>query len=210
MAPWGVRAARSSRWTRCSPSFGPPLGDEESGSEAGSDIQIVRRQIRTTWTTMDDGIDADDTTGRRNPTDPLRPAIPWWSSATNSWRPISTALSRRIKRALQDSQNELLDRLRKKGTAWSPDLLPPETEHLDSLTTAALPFLEEAADAGGTLVKGKAKRPSTDALLGVATELAESIVRPAASPAVRGGRTRGSRGGGGHRARRLGIPGVEG
>jgi hypothetical protein len=71
-----------------------------------------------------------------------------------------------------------LDKLRKKGTAWSPDLLPPETEHIDSLATAALPFLEEAADAGGLLVKGKAKRPSTDALLGIATELAESISVP--------------------------------
>ena len=50
--------------------------------------------------------------------------------------PLVTALSRRLKRTLQDSQNELLDRLRAKGTTWSADLLPEETEHLDAVTTA--------------------------------------------------------------------------
>ena len=92
--------------------------------------------------------------------------------------PIITGLSRRLKRALQDSQNELLDRLRAKGTTWSPELLPEETEHVDSVTTAALPLLEEAADAGATLVGMSKDRPSADALLGIAHELAESIVLP--------------------------------
>ena len=92
--------------------------------------------------------------------------------------PIVTGLSRRLKRALQDSQNDLLDQLRAKGTSWSPDLLPDETEHVDSLTTAALPLLEEAAAAGATLAGGSEDRPSADALLGIAHELAESIVLP--------------------------------
>ena len=92
--------------------------------------------------------------------------------------PIITGLSRRLKRALQDSQNELLDKLRAKGTVWSPELLPEETEHVDSVATAALPLLEEAADAGGTLAGASGERPSADALLGVAHELAEAIVLP--------------------------------
>ena len=92
--------------------------------------------------------------------------------------PIITGLSRRLKRALQDSQNELLDQLRAKGTVWSPELLPEETEHVDSVATAALPLLEEAADAGATLAGASEERPSADALLGVAHELAESIVLP--------------------------------
>ena len=66
--------------------------------------------------------------------------------------PIITGLSRRLKRALQDSQNDMLDKLRAKGTTWSPELLPDETEHVDSIATAALPLLEEAADAGASLV----------------------------------------------------------
>ena len=92
--------------------------------------------------------------------------------------PIVTGLSRRMKRALQDSQNDLLDQLRAKGTAWSPALLPDETEHVDSLTTAALPLLEEAADAGATLAGVSGGRPPAEALLGIAHELAESIVLP--------------------------------
>ena len=92
--------------------------------------------------------------------------------------PIIIGLSRRLKRALQDSQNDLLDKLRAKGTTWSPELLSEETEHVDSVTTAALPLLEEAADAGAALVGNSEERPSADALLGIAHELAESIVLP--------------------------------
>lgn len=92
--------------------------------------------------------------------------------------PIITGLARRLKRSLQDSQNDLLDKLRAKGTTWSTDLLPDETEHVDSFSTSALPFLEESADAGATLVGVSAERPSADALLGIAHELAEAIVAP--------------------------------
>ena len=92
--------------------------------------------------------------------------------------PIVTALSRRLKRSLQDNQNDLLDRLRAKGTTWSADLLPDETEQVDALVTSTLPFLEEAADAGAALVGNSKKRPSTDSLLAVAHELAETIVAP--------------------------------
>jgi hypothetical protein len=58
------------------------------------------------------------------------------------------------------------------------DLLPDETEHVDSFATSALPFLEEAADAGAVLVGNSKKRPSADALLQVAHQLAEGIVTP--------------------------------
>ncbi len=66
--------------------------------------------------------------------------------------PIVTALARRLKRALQDNQNDLLDRLRTKGTTWSTGLLPDETEQVDAIATATLPLLEEAADAGAAFV----------------------------------------------------------
>jgi DivIVA domain-containing protein len=92
--------------------------------------------------------------------------------------PIVTGLSRRLKRSLQDSQNDVLDQLRAKGTIWSADLLPDETEHVDSFATSALPFLEEAADAGATLVGNSKKRPSADALLAIAHQMAEAIVAP--------------------------------
>jgi len=92
--------------------------------------------------------------------------------------PIVVGLSRRLKRSLQDNQNDLLDKLRGKGTVWSADLLPDETEQVDSFATSSLPLLEEAADAGASLVGNSKKRPSADALLAVAHELAVAIVAP--------------------------------
>lgn len=93
--------------------------------------------------------------------------------------PIVKALARRLKRTLQDNQNELLDALRSKGFQWSPELLPDETEHVDSYTTAALPALEEAAEAGVTFAgMGASGVPGPDALLGIGHDLAESVVGP--------------------------------
>ncbi len=93
--------------------------------------------------------------------------------------PIMTALARRVKRTLQDEQNDLLDRLRAKGTTWSAGLLPDETEQVDSLSTAALPALEEAAEAGYAFTEAGAKGgPDQDAIVGIAHELAIAVVGP--------------------------------
>jgi len=92
--------------------------------------------------------------------------------------PIITGLARRLKRSLQDNQNDLLDRLRAKGTTWSIDLLPDETEQVDAISTAALPLLEEAADGGATFLGSAGARPPGDDLVAIAHELAESVVGP--------------------------------
>jgi DivIVA domain-containing protein len=93
--------------------------------------------------------------------------------------PIVTALSRRLKRTLQDSQNELLDRLRSNGSRWSADLLPPEVEHVDSYATAAMPALEQAAEAGAAFAgTGRTAGPGGDVLAGIAHQLADSVVGP--------------------------------
>lgn len=93
--------------------------------------------------------------------------------------PIVTALSRRLKRILQDSQNDLLDRLRSSGAGWSSELLPDQTEAIDSFATAALPALEEAAEAGVAFVGSEQVHgPRADVLIGIADELAESVVGP--------------------------------
>jgi hypothetical protein len=92
--------------------------------------------------------------------------------------PLVTGLSRRLKRLLQDNQNDLLDALRAKGATWSPDLLPDETEHLDAFSTAALPLIEEAADAGVALVGPDGTRPDGDTLVAVSHDLAEAVVGP--------------------------------
>jgi hypothetical protein len=93
--------------------------------------------------------------------------------------PLITALSRRLKRTLQDDQNDLLDRLRNNGSTWSPDLLPDEVEHLDAYSTAALAQLEHAASAGRLFVGDESKGgPLTEHVVSVAHDLATAIVGP--------------------------------
>lgn len=93
--------------------------------------------------------------------------------------PVITALSRRLKRTLQDDQNDLLDRLRNNGSSWSAELLPDEVEHLDAYATAALPQLEQAANAGRLFVGDESKGgPLSEHVVGVAHDLATAIVGP--------------------------------
>jgi hypothetical protein len=93
--------------------------------------------------------------------------------------PIVTALARRLKRTLQDTQNELLDGLRAKGATWSMDLLPSEVEHVDAVATAALPSLEQGAEAGVAFAEVEgAPGPKVDVLAGLAHTLAEEMVGP--------------------------------
>lgn len=93
--------------------------------------------------------------------------------------PVVKSLARRLKRTLQDDQNELLDGLRSKGSRWSVDLLPDLTEQTDAYATASLPILEEAAEAGVTFAGTKrASKLSVDELAGIGHELAEAVVGP--------------------------------
>ena len=127
---------------------------------------------------VDDADEPDAVGGVDEPDGPPEARHPLAVQRDELIAPIVTGLSRRLKRSLQDNQNDLLDKLRGKGVSWSVDLLPSETEHIDSFATCSLPFLEEAADAGISLVGNSKKRPSTDALLAVANDLSEAIVAP--------------------------------
>jgi DivIVA domain-containing protein len=93
--------------------------------------------------------------------------------------PLVKALARRMKRTLQDDQNDLLDRLRSANFRWSAEILPADPEHLDSYATAALPHLMEAGQAGASFVGSEGThRPLTDEVAKVAHELAEAVVMP--------------------------------
>ena len=120
----------------------------------------------------DEGAEDDEGDG------PPEPANPMAVRRDELLSPIVTGISRRLKRSLQDNQNDLLDRLRAKGTTWSTDLLLDEREHLDSVATSVLPLLEEAADAGCSFVGADGGRPDGDALVAIAHGLAESVVGP--------------------------------
>ncbi len=123
-------------------------------------------------------VETDEEAGRSGDDGPPEARHPLAVQRDELIAPIVTGLSRRLKRSLQDSQNDVLDQLRANGTIWSADLLPDGTEQVDSFATSALPFLEEAADAGASLVGNSKKRPSADSLLAIAHEMAEAVVAP--------------------------------
>jgi len=89
--------------------------------------------------------------------------------------PVVSTLARRLKRALQDDQNDILDRVRA-GGGWGPDVLPPTEEHEGRYVAAAIEHLTDAARSGATFAGGKPDdAPPVDAVAG---ELAAAIVVP--------------------------------
>lgn len=87
--------------------------------------------------------------------------------------PAETQLVRRVKRALQDEQNDVLDRLRTTRGVPSPaDVLVASTEHGNRYVAAALPLLADAARAAG----GAADvAPVDDLAAQLAADLTESL-----------------------------------
>ncbi len=69
--------------------------------------------------------------------------------------PVVSSLARRLKRALQDDQNDFLDRLRHAGR-WQPDILPDASDHEARFAAASRPHLLEAAKAGARFAEGGA------------------------------------------------------
>jgi hypothetical protein len=95
---------------------------------------------------------------------------------------LETSLARKLKRALQDEQNALLDRLR--SLKGSPErILPNAEEQPDRFAEAGRPLLEEAARGGIQLVKKAFGAPHT-AQLGsdVVEDLADELGRAIAEP----------------------------
>jgi len=146
-------------------------GSEGTGEQEEEGAEVTSEDVATA---QSDDAD-DDADGDHGPPEPSNPLA---VRRDELLAPIVTGLARRLKRSLQDNQNDLLDSLRAKGTTWSTDLLPDETEHLDSVTTAALPLIEEASDAGAAFIGADGERPDGDALVAIAHGLAESVVGP--------------------------------
>lgn len=63
--------------------------------------------------------------------------------------PVIAGLARRVKRALQDDQNDILDRIRSQG-GWKDGVLPEVSEHTSRYVSASSEMLAEAARAGAT------------------------------------------------------------
>lgn len=92
-------------------------------------------------------------------------------------QPISSSLTRRLKRELSDEQNEILAAITSvKGAVNSHDILPIPEDHLERYDDLVLPALGEASEAGGRLAGG---RPgSRTSVADLSSNLAESIVLP--------------------------------
>ncbi len=99
-------------------------------------------------------------------------------------RDIGSSLTRKLKRALQDEQNSLLDRLRSlKGPVTPASVLPDADEHPDHFADAGRPLLQQAAQAGA---QGASELCGSDAgNVAVAQhvdDLAEELGRAIAEP----------------------------
>ena len=87
--------------------------------------------------------------------------------------PVIAGLARRVKRALQDDQNDILDRIRSLG-GWKDGVLPDVSEHTGRYVTASTEMLTEAARAGATF-SGVAIE-IVDDVDGEAAKLADTVV----------------------------------
>jgi DivIVA domain-containing protein len=98
---------------------------------------------------------------------------------------IEASLARRLKRALQDEQNDLLDTLRNvRSQPTAAQVLPPRDAHAARFVKAGRPLLDHAAKAGAAFVNGALGHDGADhavepaELDDLATELAEAIIAP--------------------------------
>ena len=89
---------------------------------------------------------------------------------------ITPRLSRKVKRALQDEQNEILDGLRSRGSRSALDLLPRSEDQATRYRRAGAGLLEEAALAGARFISADASvRPEVGDLC---DDLAEALAAP--------------------------------
>jgi DivIVA domain-containing protein len=108
-------------------------------------------------------------------TEKAAPVDPFLVERDKLLTPVVSILVRRLKRALQDDQNDILDRVRA-GGGWGPDVLSSVEDHQRRYVTAALEHLKDAARSGASFAGGKPDdAPPVDT---IAEELAAAIVVP--------------------------------
>ena len=97
--------------------------------------------------------------------------------------PIVTAMARRLKRALQDDQNGLLDRLRKGPGTWTDDLLPQESTQRALYAKASSAALRDSMAAGIAFARsmvggrqGRSPNPDPRTVDAVTGELTSTVV----------------------------------
>jgi DivIVA domain-containing protein len=147
-------------------------GDSEPSPAATQAVPAA--EVGTDDSAAHDGPDASDSDGQGTPS-ALAAADPFLARRDEIIAPLVATLARRLKRALQDDQNDILDRLRAKG-GWAPEVLPSTDEHQQRYVAAAIGQLTDAAHAGAVFAGGKPDdAPAVDA---VAVALATDVIGP--------------------------------
>ncbi|HLG66705.1 MAG TPA: DivIVA domain-containing protein [Acidimicrobiales bacterium] len=96
--------------------------------------------------------------------------------------PVASRLGRRLKRALQDDQNRLLERIRSSPSGWNDELLADEADQRAAFAEASVKLLREAFAAGHTFAREQegsgapARPPDARRVDALATELADNVV----------------------------------
>src|SRR5579875_106303 len=105
-----------------------PAGEQPAGGQPAGEDDVPTPPMGTPVTSTERGLfsERDEVFGR-----------------------LESSLARKLKRALQDEQNDLLDKLRgAKGPVTAARILPSVEEHPDRFVEVGRPLLEEAARAG--------------------------------------------------------------
>jgi DivIVA domain-containing protein len=90
--------------------------------------------------------------------------------------PIQAQLAKRLKRAMQDEQNDVLDRVRvHRGRPAIDDVLPPLASQADRYRAVSKPLLEQAGRAGAGAAGNVETQLDVDDLVG---QLADAVAEP--------------------------------
>jgi DivIVA domain-containing protein len=151
--------------------------DDAQAPTAAADAEAAATPVEPT----DAGTD-EDGAGGDEPVD-VDPDDPYRAKRAAALDPIAEQLSKRLKRALQDDQNLLLDRLRTGSGAWTDEVLRSEDEQKDLYADAATANLREATAAGIAFARaergekrGRAPSPDAKAVASMADRLAGTVV----------------------------------
>lgn len=155
----------------------PPHTDV-SATPAEVKADRAHEEVSGTAPAEEASADATDAAGHEteSPDDAVR------ARAAELLEPVVALLARRVKRALQDDQNALLDRLRSSSDTWSDEILAPEDEQRGRYVEAATPALHDAATAGITMARevrstrGRVPSPDARAVAEAADGLAGTVV----------------------------------
>ena len=152
----GARRARSGRGTTSRRKPPPRNAEAEDPTPAAEDVFARLR--------AEQGEPEDERRGRGRrsrtvaeaPDDEEEepPAPTPFSERDAALEPVDKELSRRLKRALADEQNEVLDRLRRVKPKGVDDVLPEPEEHAGRWSEVVAPGLADAATAGATWAGG--------------------------------------------------------